>query len=317
MFNFSEKAAIKIDDLLVFDQQKIQEIINENQDLFNHLTLDYSDSKHTAYGYNQYHHMVKISYHDHLVEKIVLVKDKVDYLRKKVSITYDGSNFFGFQSQSKQRTVQGEISKVIKEINQSSDLVQGASRTDTHVHAYEQVLHFDTYLNIDNNQWVDILNHQLPKDIYVNEVVDVHPLFHSRYDVYKKKYIYKIHLGKRNPFLVNYYHFESDLNVDKMKENIKQLIGHHDFTSFSKSAVDDPYRTIYHADIIKKDDILYIEIEGNGFLRYMVRIIVEYLIKIGKNQTNIPMKDVLKARNRKYTNSMAKANGLYLDQIIY
>jgi len=102
-----------------------------------------------------------------------------------------------------------------------------------------------------------------------------------------------------------------------MKENIKHLIGTHDFTSFSKSVVEDPFRTVYQANINIKDDILYIEIEGNGFLRYMVRIIVEYLLKLGKNQSTKPIKEVLALKNRKHTNSMAKAEGLYLERILY
>lgn len=317
MFNFSDKAAIKINDLLIFDHDEIIETINKNQALFKDLVLDYSPSGHTAYGYNQMGHMVKICYHDDLVEKIVLVKDKAKQLRKKVSISYDGSHFFGFQYQSKHRTIQGEITKVLNDVNQSDGLIQGSSRTDTHVHAYEQILHFDTSLDISNKKWIELLNHQLPNDILVKSVEDVHPLFHSRYDVFKKKYVYKIFLGERNPFLIHYYHFEKALNIDLMKENIKYLLGRHDFTSFSKTSVEDPYRTIYQADIMLKDDVLYIEIEGSGFLRYMVRIIVEYLLKLGKNQTNVSIRDVLDSKNRKYTNSMAKAEGLYLERIIY
>ncbi len=317
MFNFSDKAAIKINDLLIFDHDKINETIRKNQALFQDLVLDYSPSRHTAYGYNKMGHLIKISYNDDLVEKIVLVKDKPNQLRKKMTVTYDGTNFYGFQHQSKHRTVQGEISKLINEVNQSEGLVQGASRTDTHVHAYKQVLHFDTQVDITNEKWIEILNHQLPDDIMVRNVEDVHPLFHSRYDVFKKQYVYKIFLGERNPFLIHYYHFEQALNIDKMEENLKQLIGRHDFTSFSKSPVDDPYRTIYKADMKIIDDVLYIEIEGNGFLRYMVRIIVEYLLKLGKNQVSMSISDVLKLKDRTHTNSMAKAEGLYLEEIIY
>ncbi|MDA3931798.1 MAG: tRNA pseudouridine(38-40) synthase TruA [Tenericutes bacterium] len=317
MFNFSDKAAIKINDLLIFDHDKIIENISKNQALFKDLVLDYSPSKQTAYGYNRFGHMIKISYRDDMIEKIVLVTDKPEYLRKKLIVSYDGSNFFGFQYQSKHRTIQGEITKVLKEINRSDELIQGASRTDTGVHAYEQVLHFDTTMDISNEKWIEILNHQLPNDILVKVVEDVHPLFHSRYDVYKKRYVYKISLDEINPFLINYYHFEKSLNIEIMKKNIKYLLGTHDFTSFSKSAVDDPYRTIHYAEIIKKDGVLYIEIEGNGFLRYMVRIIVEYLLKLGKGKTSMSIKDVLEVKSRKHTNSMAKAEGLYLEHIIY
>jgi tRNA pseudouridine38-40 synthase len=166
-------------------------------------------------------------------------------------------------------------------------------------------------------KWKDIVNHQLPKDILVKEVSIEHPLFHSRYDVYQKQYIYKIHLGDYDPFLANYVHFEKHLNLSLMRQALKELEGTHDFTSFSKTQVEDPIRTVYHTDIIQKDDQVTILIRGNGFLRYMVRIIVEYLLKIGKNQTSISMKDVLESRSRKYTQGLASPHALYLEKIIY
>jgi tRNA pseudouridine38-40 synthase len=317
MFNFTEKAAIKIDDLLLFKQDEINAYIKKNQMLFQDLVLDFSPSKQTAYGYNPMGHAVKIAYDNGLVKKIVIRTDPNVTNQVKMVIAYDGSNFHGFQYQSNQRSVQGAFSSIVNPMIGKEDLVQGASRTDAYVHAYGQVIHFENTIQMDEDKWKDILNHQLPKDILVKEVSIEHPLFHSRYDVYQKQYIYKIHLGDYDPFLANYVHFDKNLDLSLMRQALKDLEGTHDFTSFSKSQVDDPIRTIYHTDIIQEGDRLTMVIRGNGFLRYMVRIIVEYLLKIGKNQVSVSMKEVLESRSRKYTQGLASPHALYLEKIIY
>lgn len=317
MFDFTEKAAIKIDDLLLFEQDEIKAYIKKNQMLFSNLVLDFSPSKQTAYGYNAMGHAVKVAYEDDLVKKIVIKTNPHMTNQVKMVIAYDGSSFHGFQYQSKQRSVQGALSHIINPMIGKEDLVQGASRTDAFVHAYGQVIHFENTIGMDIKKWKEIVNHQLPKDILVKEVSIQHPLFHSRYDVYQKQYIYKIHLGDYDPFLANYVHFDENLNLKLMRQALKDLEGTHDFTSFSKHQVDDPIRTIYHTDIIQEDERLTIVIRGNGFLRYMVRIIVEYLLKIGKNQTSISMREVLESRSRKYTQGLASPHALYLEKIIY
>lgn len=317
MFNFLEKAAMKVDDLLILDHQEIKAYVEKNQNLFKNLVLDFSQSKQTAYGYNQEGHAIKIAYENDLVKKIVLIKDDIDYQRFKVSIQYDGHLFKGFQKQKHERTIQGELSKVIQPIAKSKDLVQGASRTDAHVHANVYVCHFDAYVDIDEEKWLSILNHQLPNDILVSSVDKVHPLFHARYDVFKKTYLYKINLGDYNPFQYHYQWFVSGLDILAMKEAIKDIIGKHDFSSFSKEMVDDPIRQIYEADITKCDHQLHIRITGNGFHRYMIRLIVDYLVKIAKHENQFSLKQIIDMKSRKYTTSMAPAAGLYLDKIIY
>lgn len=317
MFEFSEKSAIKIDDLLLFDKNDIHAYIKNNQILFKDLVLEHSPSKHMAYGYNGLGHLIKIAYDQDEVQKIVLVKERPVTKRIKMTLMYDGSNFHGFQVQAKERTVQGQISRVLSNIQNEDTLVQGASRTDAFVHAMDQAIHFDSHLDLKAEKWLEIINHQCPKDIQVKTVEMVHPLYHSRYDVYQKTYIYKIHMGKRSPFLANYYCFEKDLDIQKMKAALKDIEGRHDFSSFSKVQEGDLYRTIYHTDVYKDGDILMIEMVGNGFLRYMVRLIVAYLIKIGKDQAEYSICDVLNMKNRTQTNHIAPAKGLYLEKIYY
>jgi tRNA pseudouridine38-40 synthase len=317
MFEFLDKAAMKVDDLLLLNHQDIKAYIEKNQSLFKNLVLDFSPSNQTAYGYNQEHHAIKISYESDLVKKIVLIKDDIDYQRFKLTIQYDGHLFKGFQKQKHERTIQGELSKVINPIALSNELVQGSSRTDAHVHANLYVCHFDAYVDIDEKRWLSILNHQLAKDIKVLSIEKVHPLFHARYDVIKKTYIYKINTGEFNPFQYHYQWFVKDLNIQAMKEAIKDIIGHHDFSSFSKDQVDDPIRHIYEADIKEDGEQITIKITGNGFHRYMIRLIVDYLVKIGKGANKYSLAQIIQMKSRKHTTSLAPANGLYLDSIIY
>lgn len=317
MFDFTDKAAIKIDDLLLFEQEEIDTYIDNNQMLFKDLVLDFSPSGQTAYGYNQQGHLVKIAYDDKRIKKIVLRTDLKLHKQIKMTIAYDGHSYHGFQYQKNQASIQGEVSRIIGPMIGQEALVQGASRTDAFVHAYGQVIHFDHCLDIDAQTWKTLLNHQLPKDIRVKDVCIQHPLFHSRYDVYKKTYIYKIQLGEIDPFLTNYVHFEDALDVKAMDQALASLKGTHDFTSFSKTKVDDPIRTIFETQVKQSANQVIIKIVGNGFLRYMVRIIVDYLIKIGKNQAPLSLIDVLHLKNRQYTSGIADPQGLYLYAINY
>jgi len=316
MFKFTDKAGIKVDDLLIFDHDKVIDYAKKHQDLLTDINVSKKTSK-TIYGYNQYQHLIKIAYAQDAIEKIVLLKEAPRKKRIKMTITYDGSGFHGFQIQAHERTVQGQMSRVISQITGDDILVQGASRTDALVHAREQVIHFDTDLDIPAEKWLEICNHQLPKDIYLRQVEFVHPLFHARYDVYQKTYLYQIHMGPYNPFLANYYWFQKDLDIGLMKKALKKLEGSHNFASFSKDQEGDLVRTIYHTDIIKKDDVLTIKIVGNGFLRYMVRIIIHYLVSLGQGKVDVDIERVLDMRNRQVTNQIAPPQGLYLESIDY
>ena len=146
------------------------------------------------YGYNSFGNPFKLGFDDYHIQRIVIITESINYERFKVSLAYDGHDYFGFQIQKNQRTIQGELSKIISKVNSYDTLVQGASRTDAGVHANSMVIHFDTDKKLDSKKWLDVLNHQLPKDILIKSVEKAHPLFHSRYDVFKKRYIYKIKL---------------------------------------------------------------------------------------------------------------------------
>ena len=161
----------------------------------------------------------------------------------------------------------------------------------------------------------------LPDDIYVKKVVLVSDDFHARFNVKSKEYIYYINVGEYNPFKRNYqYQYNKDLDVDKMDEALKILIGEHDFKSFTKanSEIDDYVRTIFKTSVSKNEYIIKISIEGSGFLRYMVRNIVGLLIEIGEGKKNIKdVSTILEAKDRTESSPTAPACGLYLNKINY
>ena len=122
-------------------------------------------------------------------------------MRILVNISYQGSQFLGFQIQQQGRTVQQQFEKILKRMHRRHVRIHPSSRTDRGVHAYEQFFHFDTDLNIEPKQWKYAMNSALPDDIYVKEVQQVDDHFHCRYDCLGKRYRYKVYQAThRNPF---------------------------------------------------------------------------------------------------------------------
>ena len=148
-------------------------------------------------------------------------------------VAYDGTLFNGYQRQPGQRTVQGEIEAALEKICKVPITIHSSGRTDTGVHAYGQVFHFDSDNKMDGTRYVRALNSMLPEDIYVLDSQEVHPEFHSRYHGKIKEYRYKLSLNTYNPMKRNYvYYHRRPLNVEKMQEAMTYLLGTHDFTSF-------------------------------------------------------------------------------------
>ncbi|MFA7075039.1 MAG: tRNA pseudouridine(38-40) synthase TruA [Candidatus Izemoplasmatales bacterium] len=315
--NLDECVALKVDDLILLDYDNVKNYLKENMYLINNIKYTFHDNYHMNYGYNELNNPIKIAYHDGKIQRIIIKTKDYSSKRVKIDLSYDGSNYHGFQIQTKGKTIQKELSKLVSEVNDKNILVQGASRTDAGVHAYSQTVHFDDDSNLSTDEWLKFLNHRLPKDIYVKKVEFMHPLFHSRYDVYEKEYIYRIKLGSYDPFLVNYSWHQEYLDFVKLEDQIKKIIGTFDFTSFTKCAKGNSIRTIYDAGYKLDDDVLKIYIRGNGFLRYMVRLIVYQVIAFSTNKTSIDILTIIQEKNRLHTKNLAPATGLYLNEIIY
>lgn len=244
--------------------------------------------------------------------------------RIKATVSYDGTNFSGYQSQPGMRTVQSDIDKALRKLHKDDSVYSVASgRTDAGVHAYGQVIHFDTPLSITEGKWVTALNVLLPKDIRVLDAVAVSEAFHARYSATGKTYQYRwTRTPIQSPFERNYAVHLGRWNPDaaRMREGAARLLGTHDFTSFcsSKTATSSKVRTIRKLEVEEHGDQLIMTIEGDGFLYNMVRTIagVLYAVGIGWDEPH-QVTEILEARDRKRAGKTAPAHGLYLMEVTY
>ena len=237
--------------------------------------------------------------------------------RVKLIISYDGTNYCGWQVQINGITVEEVINRELSRMLGEDIAVIGASRTDSGVHALGNVAVFDTFSKIPSEKMCFALNQRLPDDIRIQDSCEVPLDFHPRYCDSTKTYEYKI-LNRRfdNPVMRLYTHFVyMPLDYEKMQEAAKYLVGEHDFKSFcsARTQVTDTVRTIYSLDVSKEDDIIKIRISGNGFLYNMVRIIAGTLLDIGQGKRD-PMDifTILEAKDRSAAGPTAPAHGLTL-----
>ena len=242
-----------------------------------------------------------------------------------ITFSYDGSSFNGYQKQPSKRTVQGEMEKVLKQINDNKKVdITASGRTDAGVHAINQKAHFSLNIDINTDKLKKALNSLLPKDIYVKQVENVSEEFHARFSAIGKEYIYKINMGEYNPIERNYiYQYNFKLDVVEMERALKYLEGTHNFKTFTKSdeEKDDYVRTISQTSIVRdsKDvNQLTLTFVGTGFLRYMVRNMVGTLIEIGEGKRKSEdIIDMLKKEDRRVAGKTANPEGLYLRNVFY
>jgi len=258
----------------------------------------------------------------------------------KLTIEYDGTNFCGWQIQTarkgsrqqsshqKHRTVQEEIEKALKKIFKHNLLLTGSGRTDSGVHALGQVAHFKTHSSMPITEMQNALNANIPDDIAIIKIEEVPLNFHAQYSVKSKTYRYTIlntaaRCAQQRHFCL-YYPYK--LNIQRMKEEAKNLIGRKNFQSFTAS---DPakrkankrestIRTITRLTITKKGSNLIFDIEANGFLYKMVRNIVGTLLEVGRGKlTNGSIKRILSKKDRNAAGNTAKPWGLTLLKVRY
>ena len=234
--------------------------------------------------------------------------------RVKLIIAYDGTNYCGWQIQINGITVEEVLNKAISELTGVETAVIGASRTDSGVHAMGNVAVFDTESKIPGEKFSFALNQRLPNDIRIQKSEEVPLEWHPRFCNSTKTYEYKILNRKFDmPTQRLYTHFVyMPLNVEKMKEAAKYIVGEHDFASFcsSGSQVESTVRTVYRLEVDKNDDVISIIISGNGFLYNMVRIIVGTLIKVGLGVYPPEyVKEIIEAKDRNAAGPKAPACG--------
>src|SRR5690625_2962581 len=242
----------------------------------------------------------------------------------KCVLSYDGTNFSGFQIQPRKRTVHGEIEKALKKIHKGFDVkIQASGRTDSGVHAKGQTFQFETPYDLPLYNWRKALNTLLPTDIYIHQVEEVPLDFHVRYDALEKEYRYYIwNKEGHDVFKRNYaYQFPYQLNIKVMQEACLYLQGEHDFTTFSSAKATikgSRIRTLSRATCEKRGNEIEFIFRSDGFLYHMVRIIVGCLIDIGQERrmpTDIP--DLLEKGDRQLLGETVPAQGLYLWEVKY
>lgn len=241
-------------------------------------------------------------------------------MRIKCIVSYDGSHFHGFQIQNKQRTVQGEIQKALKKINEEDIVIHASGRTDAKVHAVHQVFHFDTRKKLPEEQWKRAINHFMPNDIYILEAKYVDDEFHSRYSAKKKEYRYYLNMNEYNPFETNYiFQYGRKLDIELMQKASAIFLGEHDFASFcSYDQYGNTIRILYSFDIEEKNGVVTFILTGNGFRRYMVRHLVGGLIQVGaKRISREILLEMLESCGKKKCLFKAKPQGLYLQEVYY
>ncbi|RDY25933.1 tRNA pseudouridine(38-40) synthase TruA [Romboutsia weinsteinii] len=239
----------------------------------------------------------------------------------KITIQYNGANYCGWQKQPDSLGIQGTIERAIYEITKEQVKITGSGRTDAGVHALGQVANLKLESKIPYTQIPNALNAKLPKDISIIECCEVEEEFHSRYSAKGKRYRYLIYNSPyRNPIYKDIsYHVKYDLDFEKMKKEAKSLIGAHDFKGFmsSGSSVVDTVRTIYDITLSKNENLIIMEVEGNGFLYNMVRIIAGTLVDIGRGRINECLADVIESKSRSNCGHTAPAHGLFLKKVDY
>ena len=240
-----------------------------------------------------------------------------------LEISYDGTNYSGWQRQKNAISIQEKIEEAISQICSEEINIIASGRTDAGVHALSQIANFNTTSNIDAKKFAKAINSKLPDDIRILSSKEVDENFNARFSSKKKTYIYHIfNRDIKSPFWDKYsMHINRILDLELMKYNAKMLIGTHDFTSFYTFEENNPKNTIkaiYSSDITKiYDDVLTFSITGDGFLYNMVRIIVGTLIEIGLHQKNDDIGQILLYKDRTKAGPTAKSTGLFLKSVMY
>ena len=239
-----------------------------------------------------------------------------------LGIEYSGSDYSGWQRQKHSRTVQEQVEKALSYVaNHPVELVC-AGRTDTGVHAIEQVVHFKTDADRDLRAWVWGANCKLAKNIRIKWATFVDDEFHARFSAIARSYRYIILNSKVTSALfhdkVSWQHHP--LNHEKMHQAAQMLIGEHDFSAFRAAGCqsNSAYRNIHEITVKRQGEILMLDIKANAFLYHMVRNIAGSLIEVGKQQKPAQwFAEVFEGKDRTKAAKTAPAGGLYFVRAFY
>ena len=243
-------------------------------------------------------------------------------MRIALIVEYDGSEYHGWQTQHGLHTVQGTLEAALSQIADEEIKIFSAGRTDTGVHATNQVIHFDSDKERTVRAWIYGANSLLPKDICVRWGKEMPDTFHARYSALTRRYRYVIHNTPIRPALMRSHVTWQYRQLDhRLMDKAAQLfIGEHDFTSFRSIECQSktPMRNLMNVSVKRKLDFVIIDICANAFLHHMVRNIAGVLMAIGCARHPVEWaKEVLEAKDRKLGAETAPPYGLYLVSVAY
>ena len=237
--------------------------------------------------------------------------------RIMLKVAYDGTNYHGWQIQQNGETIEGVLNRCLSELLQEKIEVIGASRTDSGVHARENIAVFDTETLIPEKKVANALNARLPEDIRIQESEEVAADFHPRKCSSRKTYEYRIYNAKFSmPTERLYSHFTYvPLDVEKMQEAAGYFIGIHDFKSFcnADTQAESTVRHVENVEVSKDGNLITIRVAGRGFLYNMVRIMAGTLMEVGRGKLEpADIAGILEAKDRAAAGPTAPACGLTL-----
>ncbi|MBQ1631233.1 MAG: tRNA pseudouridine(38-40) synthase TruA [Clostridia bacterium] len=242
--------------------------------------------------------------------------------RIRTIISYDGTNYVGWQVQPNGVSVQALLEKALYELTGEQIRIEGSGRTDSGVHAEAQVAHFDTEARMSADKFAIAMNMHLPPDIRVLYSEASDPSFHARFSAKRKVYRYTVQLGphadvfRRTTSL--HLHYMPD--TEAMQQAAGYVIGTHNFNAFkcADSSMGNTVRTVFRSEWARDGNLLVYTVEGNGFLYNMVRILVGTMLEIGSGKRQ--PEDLLKAiesGQRTDAGATAPAHGLCLCRVVY
>lgn len=242
--------------------------------------------------------------------------------RIAIGVEYDGSDYYGWQTQAQQPTVQETLELALSRVANESVRVHGSGRTDTGVHAREQIAHFDTHALRSARSWTLGTNTHLPESIRLLWSQPVSDEFHARFSAQSRSYRYRICNRPIRPALGRAMLAWIALPLDEqvMHRAGQALVGEHDFSSFRAAAcqAEHAVRRVDLVAVSRKEHIIEIVVEGNAFLHHMVRNIAGSLIEVGlKRQPETWLASLLALKDRTEAGVTAPARGLCLEQVRY
>ncbi len=243
--------------------------------------------------------------------------------RVALLIQYLGKNYHGWQRQPNYSTIQGEIERAIAKVVNYPVTVFGAGRTDAGVHGAAQVAHFDVVSSIPAQRWAKVLNHHLPEDILIRASQGVSYPWHSQFSASSRRYRYTIYTDPcPNLFIkdVSWHYYYAPLDESLMKSALIPLVGRHHLSAFHRanSSRDHSWVEVQEVECHRNGAFVYLEIQANGFLYGMVRLLVGMLIEVGIGKRSLlSFSDIWQNERREMVKYSAPAKGLCLLRVGY